>query len=81
MNRFTEFITQKARGGAGSSHRLDGRSAAELIASADHGASDVVGLDELEASRLGVKAGLTVCVAPDDYGTHSPNNSNNISPS
>ena len=69
---------QKTREGAGSSHLLDGRSAAELIASAGYEAPDVIGLDEIEASRLGVVAGVIVCVAPDDYGKHGPIYSNPI---
>jgi hypothetical protein len=54
--------------GSASSQKISGNNAAELIGSADHENPGIVGFDEAEASRLGLKAGLTVSVAPTDYG-------------
>lgn len=52
--------------------KLSGVTAAHKIVSAPHEPYDIVGLDTIEASRLGVALGDTVQVAPDDYGKSTP---------
>ncbi|KAG7096997.1 hypothetical protein E1B28_004392 [Marasmius oreades] len=46
--------------------RIDGADAAKSIASAPFEPYDVVGFDDVEGSRLGVKAGQTVAIIADD---------------
>lgn len=47
---------------------ISGSQAAEVITFADHEPLEVVGFDELEAERLGVKKRMEVKVTPDDTG-------------
>jgi len=49
--------------------KITGTDAAELIISSTFESYDVVGFDFVQATKLGVKAGDTVAIAPDDTGT------------
>jgi len=52
--------------------KLDGESAAKMIIASDYESYDNVGFDEVEASRLGLKVGDAVQVAPEDTGRNYP---------
>lgn len=72
LGRLTHVLSQKIREGSASFQTISGKSAAELIGSADHESPSVVGFNETEASRLGLSLGLSVNVAPDDSGQSHP---------
>jgi len=52
--------------------KVTGTDAASIITSSSFEPLDVVGFDEREASRLGLKAGARVSITPDDSGRDYP---------
>lgn len=48
--------------------KINGEEAAKSIGSSSHASYEIVGFDEVEAKRLGVEAGKSVAITPDDSG-------------
>jgi hypothetical protein len=65
----TKFLESKKTSQFMTPTKITGTDAAELIISSTFESYDVVGFDFVQATKLGVKAGDTVAIAPDDTGT------------
>ena len=64
----SEFTAKAHTAGDAAFETLDGERAAKMITSSVTEDLSVVGFDDVEASRLGVKLGQIVAVTPDDNG-------------
>ncbi|KJA30040.1 hypothetical protein HYPSUDRAFT_32093 [Hypholoma sublateritium FD-334 SS-4] len=70
LDRLSKFFKEHASQNI--SIVIKGEDAANKIISSTHESYDFVGFDEREASRLGVSAGDTVQIAPEDTGRNYP---------
>lgn len=70
LDRLSKFFKEQASKNVPTV--LEGKEAAKKIISSTHESYDVVGFDKTEASRLGVSAGDTVQIAPEDTGRNYP---------
>lgn len=80
LARVTSFLQEKKQDNVAVSTVTSGADAAKLISSASFEPYEVVGFDTLEATRLGLEAGSTVAIAPDDTGTYTSHIMLNSSP-
>jgi len=71
ISRIDVFLKHKEAAAAIRSD-ISGDQAAKLIGSSSYEPYDVIGFDQIEAKRLGVQAGESVAVAPDDSGRKHP---------
>ena len=62
------FVKTRREALTSSIKKIDGNAAAKIIADSASLQSEVVGFDEIDAERLGLKLGDTVAVIPDDNG-------------
>jgi len=72
VTRMTKFLESKKTSQFMTPTKITGTDAAELIISSTFESYDVVGFDFVQATKLGVKAGDTVAIAPDDTGRDCP---------
>ena len=68
IDRMAVFVKTRMEALASSIKKIDGNAAAKIIADSASLQTEVVGFDEVDAGRLGLKLGDTVAVIPDDNG-------------
>lgn len=67
ISRLTAFLKEK-RSGLAATSEITGDEAAKLIGTSTYESYDIVGFDQAEAKRLGVRARQLVAIVPDDTG-------------
>ena len=68
IDRMAVFVKTRREALTSSIKKIDGNAAAKIIADSASLQTEVVGFDEIDAERLGLKLGDTVAVIPDDNG-------------